>query len=439
MASPPVTPPVDALAAGALSLSASPPVPNEPAFSPPTAQQPTDTIQDLEKARRSQRQVRFAKPVDADRALQQVRESRNRVFRPSPNTFKPPGGLFFCSGRRRPGDIQSLAETVGDSCHSIDIRSEGAGKVDLNIPAVRELEEARADSYAWMHASWDCFSWSPALVLPSGDKGLPIGAYRSDSEPNGKATLPSAVKRRVLNSNEHMTTGLRIARRVDLNGGSVTLEFTPDCRDPNTDWFMRVGDFDTSEQFPLEAMPEMQQYIRDTGSVVVVRPLCGADSPYRAYRAWCMNPRAYESSLEVHAMVCCGRPKHVHMVGRAPDGRTHGRIAEEYTPRMCLNIYSGHRRAARKLTCWPDPQQRPLDAPDPPPGPPPPPVPGQPPPPAPPADASSHFQPPPERLRPPTPPSGDDADAGATSEGDACKGEGDAQQAIPSSALQVHR
>jgi hypothetical protein len=240
-------------------------------------------------------------------------------------------------------------------------------------------------------------------VLPSGDTGLPIGAYRSTSEPNGKATLPPDVKRRVNNSNEHMKTGLRIARCVDRNGGSVTLEFTPDCRASNTAWFMRVGDFDTSAQFPLEAMPEMKQYMEDTGSRIVVRPLCGADSPYRAYRAWCMNPRAYESAHEIHAMVCCGRPTHVHMVGYAPDGRTHGRIAEEYTPRMCLNIYAGHRRAARKLTRWPDPQRRPVQALRPTPSL----AVGPPPPPPPPPGGSNSSDATPQNPQPPPSPSAD--------------------------------
>eukprot|EP00966_Prymnesium_polylepis_P291366 6730042-Prymnesium_polylepis.1 len=72
----------------------------------------------------------------------------------------------------------------------------------------------------------------------------------------------------------------------------------------------------------------MRRYLAHTGSTVYVRPLCGAKSPYRAYRAFCLNPAADEHSRELRAMKCCGRQRHNHMVGWAADGRTHGEIAQ---------------------------------------------------------------------------------------------------------------
>eukprot|EP00966_Prymnesium_polylepis_P119699 2766388-Prymnesium_polylepis.1 len=125
-----------------------------------------------------------------------------------------------------------------------------------------------------------------------------------------------------------MRLGLRLGRKIDANGGSVSFEFAPDCRDPASPWFMRVGDYDTSGQFPLEAQPEFIQYVEDTGSVIIVRPLCGANSPYRAFRALCLNRRAAAEAHELYAMRCCGKRQHVHMVGWASCGRTHGEIAE---------------------------------------------------------------------------------------------------------------
>ena len=230
--SPPVDPTPVSAAPGAASSPASPPAVaiDEPA-EPTPPQPPAPPPPPEEQQRREQRALRFAEPVDAAAELAKVRDSRKRAFEPAP-AFVPPGGLNYCSGRRRPGDIQALAEAAGDTCRSVDIRSQGPGKVDLNVPAVREQEEANASQYSWMHGSWDCFSWSPALVLPSGKTGLPIGAYRSDDEPDGKASLPPDVKRRVTNSTEHMRLGLRLGRKIDANGGSVSFEFAPDCRDP---------------------------------------------------------------------------------------------------------------------------------------------------------------------------------------------------------------
>ena len=59
---------------------------------------------------------------------------------------------------------------------------------------------------------------------------------------------------------------------------------------------------------------------------------------------------------ELRAMKCCGK-RHTPMVGWAPDGRSHGEIAEEYTSRMCSFLYLPLMRARRSLPSWPSSPQ----------------------------------------------------------------------------------
>jgi hypothetical protein len=71
----------------------------------------------------------------------------------------------------------------------------------------------------------------------------------------------------------------RIATIIHDQGGSVSLEYAPDCRSPDTAQFLRVGAYTTANMFPLSEMPEMRRYLAHTGSTIYVRPLCGSKSP----------------------------------------------------------------------------------------------------------------------------------------------------------------
>ena len=69
--------------------------------------------------------------------------------------------------------------------------------------------------------------------------------------------------------------------------------------------------------------------------------MCAADSPYRNYKALCMNPAAEADSSEYQALACT-HMKHLQMSGRHPNGRTHGEMAEVYTPRYAQIIECMH-------------------------------------------------------------------------------------------------
>lgn len=124
-----------------------------------------------EAIKRTQRSVRFKRPVDGDAAMAAVGEQRaayaGQVARVRNQVWqrdRAVHGLNLFGGRRRPGDMQSLAEADGGTCLTQDKKVEGVGDEDLNTAAGLDAFGARmrATPADWMHASWDCFSWSPA-------------------------------------------------------------------------------------------------------------------------------------------------------------------------------------------------------------------------------------------------------------------------------------
>ena len=64
---------------------------------------------------------------------------------------------------------------------------------------------------------------------------------------------------------------------IDADGGTVSIENSPDCRDPNSETFLRMGEYDTTTQFPVWCHPAMIRYMEITGSKVYNIYMCGAD------------------------------------------------------------------------------------------------------------------------------------------------------------------
>ena len=313
-----------------------------------------------ERARRERRQ-RFAVPDDGARAALGVKAQREayaeQLARHRADKRPRRQGLNLWGGRRRRGDIQWHAEQDGQHCTTQDRKVAGVAGADLNQPGARARFEAFATGrFHWMHASWDCFSWSPALSLPPGGTGFgdmgraPLGPYRTPAEPKGLASLPLRTWARVDNSNTHLALTLRLAYDIDARGGSVSLENSPDCRDATSPWFIARDGFTSATQFPVWADPDMQRYIRHTGSKLITLAISAYDSPYRGYKTFCLNRKAQATPaaarMRAHAVNGPRDGPCVPMSGRAADGRSHGEIAAEYTEALARDLYGLHRDGA---------------------------------------------------------------------------------------------
>ena len=370
-----------------------------------------------EVAQREQRRVRFAHPPDAQRALQDVRAQRTeyaaagqrlRTARLAPTGKRASTdlvwersrgfhGLNFMGGRRRAYDIQSWAELDGSHCWTQDKKVDGPGGEDLERPAEREV--FRQDSlgrYDWAHMSWDCFSWSPALSLPPGGSGFgdmgdkPLGPYRGPPPAHdGHDWLSPTLKQRVDCSTRMKDLGIELAYDIHRRGGSVTIESAPDCRDPEAAWHYTKGGYSTATQWPLWEDPAVKEYIKDTGSTLVTRPMRAFGSPYQAYRTLCFNPAAYAHAQAWRNADVTSPSPGVNMSGIDAAGRAHGERAGEYTPRMCEMLYGVHRDAVAARQLRGDAQRRRDRADMPPPPPPAPPPPPPVPPPRPPPQSPS--------------------------------------------------
>ena len=309
------------------------------------------------------RGARFAVAPDTARVDQEIAQSRKASFAHVPSTSlvvrsphlkwaRPRDTRVGCNlfgGRRRAGDLQSLAEADGEACVTLDWRATGAGKIDLNDAGARAAVRAGAASYDWLHASFECFSFSSALSLPPGDapERPPVGPYREPAHPDGKPTLPQHVAVRVSNSTQHMMLAVDVAYVVHDRGGTVSLENSPDCRDPQSLWHRSMGGYSTATQFPAWAHPYMAKYIAHSQSTVHTVPLCAGGphddgSLFLNYKAFCLNPAARARASAILGFVCT-HSQHTHMAGRADSGQMRGRVAEEYTASTSAAIYDMHR------------------------------------------------------------------------------------------------
>ena len=154
--------------------------------------------------------ARFAQPVDAVGTAAAVVRARavSAAHVPSDaiTIVRPQGqhrvwkraadattGLHFHSRARRDGDFEWHAAADDSTCVS-------AGKVnnpkyDLRFAADRDRIgcETNAEAYDYMHAGWQCATWSGALSVPPGGAPAgtpPVGPYRG---PHARADLSAAV------------------------------------------------------------------------------------------------------------------------------------------------------------------------------------------------------------------------------------------------------
>ena len=304
-----------------------------------------------DRAKLAARKRRFETPVDAAAALNSVRRARrafsgNMVWtraggstsRNKSFEWARPRALNLFSGRSRAGDIEDHRRRRGGSCLSIDLK--GAAPYDVDAPGNADalITRAHAGEFDDMHASWDCATWSAALSLPPGGRApgaQPLGPYRGAHAPRGFNWVQGAHRRRLEAADNHMMLAITLGKVLHDQGKSVTLENAPDCSKRDTPWFIQREGYTSATQFAVWHDPAMREYIAYTGSVVVVRPMCAAGSPYRNYKALCMNPAAARHAGGWLGLVC-RHQAHTPMSGKAPNGRYHGAIAEEYTPQCAL-------------------------------------------------------------------------------------------------------
>ena len=302
------------------------------------------------------RKLRFAQPVDVTKTANAVVNARRASYAhiPAnrPRVRTEPGimnGIVMYGGHRRAGDIQSQAEKRQTKCLTVDkvLPAHDPGCIDTDQAGARAALLASAQQYNWIHGSWECFSWSPALSLPPGGRGSgrePMGPYRSREEYNGLASLPTATRLRVDSSTNQMELFCAMALVIHDQGGSVTAENSPDASDPKSPDYQEYDGYSTATQVAVWTHPTMQKFIQHTGSRVIVVPLCPNsedDPPYLNRKAFLFNPAAWAHAA-VMAALRCTHSWHKRMTGLAEDGRTHGAHAQEYSPKTCEQIVDIH-------------------------------------------------------------------------------------------------
>jgi hypothetical protein len=332
--------------------------------------------------------------------------------------IRPLRGVHLCGGRRRDGDLQALAEALGDVCDTVDVAAEGAHHADLDQRAHRNywLQQVLDRHVDYMHSGFGCSTYSAALSLPSRDAaGHPIpamGPYRSEQYPDGMPSLPDVAAARCASVNHHFQLTLYMARALTAQQKPVIIENAADCSAPGSPGYMELDGYTTATQFSVWAHPDMRAYVAETGSVVVTKALHWVGSPYRNLKSFCFNAPAYRHAAEFLALPDTLPTTGItRMRGWAPDGRTHGEIAQEYTPQLCGILHRILTAAAREAVHGCDGAAALLQSAPPGPndeGPPDPPAP--PPPPA--APATSENKPSASELSPaPSPASPSTADA----------------------------
>ena len=297
------------------------------------------------------RAQRFSKPVDAKASAAAVQAARRSSFAhvPSGNVtiHRPSGsrhltwrrpvadavvqaqrGLLLFIGKQREGDMEWCAKARGASVRCVDKRQPVPCDVDAVGVSAGIIGECRAKQFTFMHSSFMCFSWSPALSLPPGGSPpgtAPIGPYRSDVFPRALPWVKQPLLARLQQSDAHMRLTVVCGKLVHDAGGSVTIEAPPDCRNPASEWFLSMGEYDSSNQHPVWQDPLMIDYLAYAESELVTRPMCAAGSPYRAFRTTAMNKKAIAGSTEYRALACTHRT-HVQMSGRDASGVWHGDV-----------------------------------------------------------------------------------------------------------------
>ena len=264
--------------------------------------------------------------------------SRHRTWlRPAVGATRTQKGLLLFIGEQREGDMEWHAHARQVPARCVDRRQPEPCDVDAPGVAAAIIAECRAKQYSFMHSSFMCFSWSAALSLPPGGAPpgtAPLGPYRSADFPRAMPWVKQPLLGRLRQSDAHMRLTLACGKLIHDSDGSVTIESTPDSRDPASTWFLSMGGYDSSTQHPLWEDPLVKEYITYTESELVTRPMCAAGSPYRAFRTLCMNKKAIAGSKEYRALACTHR-SHPQMRGRDANGVWHGEHAERYTAEWC--------------------------------------------------------------------------------------------------------
>ena len=305
---------------------------------------------------RAARLARFSQTVDVAAVDAQTREVKRKAFAPTANTrslkwTRPREwrGAELCAGRARPGDIQSCATADDVAWESYDKLRTGDEHVDLATPEGRALILDRAQHWDALHVATRCGLWSGALCLPPGCSPAgtpPMGPYMSEAAPLGKPGLSPATTRAVDEAHAVKETCLAAARIVTSNGGTLSYENSPDCTDPSSPWFMERDGYSTRTQFPFWRDPAVAAFIADTGAARLTVPFGGAgDSPYRNYKTVLLSPLAYNHRGVLATWQLDPARTYMPMRGMSGDGRTHGAVAAEYTPRQAHAIYAIHRDA----------------------------------------------------------------------------------------------
>ena len=294
----------------------------------------------------SHRAVKFASPTDSERAraasvVNKVRSSAfavNQAIREFQNGGRP-GVLGLGAGVRRDGDVDDWVVRLGGSYLGVD-KVRGHGMNMTSAPVVTSLQtlvDARA--FGGLHVSQDCNTWSPALCLGT-DGRPPIGQYRSAAAEDGLADLTPARKAACDEQNAFKRAAVALARKIHAQGGSVSFESSPDCKDSNAPWFLSAGKYNTTEHFSYWDDTLMRDYIRDTGSVILTLSRCAADPPvvgsttsgYRKYMSYLLNPVAAARAGKLQKLVSdgCKHKHHPRLTGVDENGISHSRHAEQY-------------------------------------------------------------------------------------------------------------
>ena len=247
------------------------PPPNVPTLHPPP---PAD------EAAAALRKRRFEQPVDAEATAAAVRQARRVSFaagphrvwrRDQPVAFDRPRMLDLYGGAPRDGSIGWWRSQRGrGSCLTVDRLQQPPVDVDADGVAMDLLRRADAREFDSMHAAWECGTWSPALSLPPGGAAPgtpPLGPYRDEAHPGGKPGLQADVKLRCTRASTHMKLAISLGYKIHDQGGKVTFENSPDCRDSVTPWHVSMEGYSSRTQFPCWEDPDMLAYIAYTKSV----------------------------------------------------------------------------------------------------------------------------------------------------------------------------
>ena len=297
---------------------------------------------------RDDRRARFAPPTASQRVATAaaVSDARRASFAVNAGIsgFRSEGKpalLCLGAGTRRVGDLDECIATRGGAFLGVDkLRGHG---MNISTAAVSEalMVQAEQSVFKGLHVSQDCNTWSPALCLGTAGRP-PIGQYRGPSAELGHDQLTPARKAACDEQNAVKRTAVSLARVIHDQGGSVSFESSPDCKDRTKPWFLSAGAYDTAEHFSYWDDSLMRDYIKDTGSVIVTVSRCAAEPPvagsdtvgYRKYMSFLLNPVAAARATELKKLATagCTHTHHPRLTGVDANGVSHSRHAEQYPP-----------------------------------------------------------------------------------------------------------